>query len=282
MADAQGELLDNLAKPGDGIGYPVPYNGSRMTVDHDFLKKCRSLASFSGAYRLNENTVMKTGEAVRMSEATAMRLVAERTSMPVPKVRDAYVQADGRGVIFMDYIEGETLDKPWERYGPEGKQLVVAELQRYLAELRAIEGSSVSAVDGSPCCDQFFPLEGANYGPYQSVDDFHRGLAQALSTKGDNSWHQMVSRFLTSLGGQNIVLTHNDLAPRNILVRDGKIVAVLDWELCGFFPDSWEYIKAYLWADWNSAWVLDKVPDQILTPRLSELAVLLHARDIIW
>lgn len=42
-----------------------------------------------------------------------------------------------------------------------------------------------------------------------------------------------------------IVFTHGDLAPRNIMVNDGRIAAIVDWETAGWLPASWEYIQAH-------------------------------------
>lgn len=42
-----------------------------------------------------------------------------------------------------------------------------------------------------------------------------------------------------------IVFTHGDLAPRNIIVRDGKIVGLLDWEDAEWYPEYWEYVKFF-------------------------------------
>jgi len=94
----------------------------------------------------------------------------------------------------------------------------------------------------------------------------------------------MVVRFIGALPQQHrrIVLTHNDLAPRNILLRDAKVVAIVDWELSGFYPGYWEYVKAYYWPSWRSAWITEGILYQILDPFILELACLLHARDIIW
>lgn len=274
---------DGEPSPGDGAGYPIPYSGERVDVDYEFLTKCRSLAPYSGAYRLNETTVIKTGEAVRMSEAAAMRLVAEKTSIPVPKILDAYMQErDGRGVILMEYIEGQTLDKAWPTYSLEQRQAVISQLRQFLTELRSMTSTKICAVDGSACSDQFFSAEDANHGPFGTEKDFNESLALVIRCRGDDAWSRMVSRFLDSVGDHTIVLTHNDLAPRNILTRDGSVVAILDWELSGFYPDYWEYVKAYLWADWSTQWITEGLPDQILTPKLPELAYLLHARDIVW
>lgn len=122
---------------------------------------------------MNETTIMKTGETVRMAEATAMRLVAEKTNIPVPKVLDAYTQeADGRGVILMEYVEGETLDKPWTAYNAAQQASIILQLQSYLQELRTLPGLGngvrISAIDGSSCCDQFFDAEGADSGPFDN------------------------------------------------------------------------------------------------------------------
>ena len=80
---------------------------------------------------------------------------------------------------------------------------------------------------------------------------FNAGLMQAVRARVNNSWAEMVVRFIKAMPSHKIVLTHNDLSPRNILVRDGKVVAIVDWELSGFYPDYWEYVKAYFWPDWH-------------------------------
>lgn len=89
------------ARPGDGVGYPNLYTGQRMRINNAFLKRCKLLRPHSQAFRLNAEIVIKIGDRSRMSEAAAMRLLSERTSLPIPKVHDAYVQEDGCGVVVM-------------------------------------------------------------------------------------------------------------------------------------------------------------------------------------
>ncbi|RAQ69944.1 hypothetical protein COH20_008294 [Aspergillus flavus] len=36
--------------------------------------------------------------------------------------------------------------------------------------------------------------------------------------------------------------THGDLNCQNILVKDGELVGILDWESAGHFPVWWEYV----------------------------------------
>src|SRR5204863_8894243 len=39
-------------------------------------------------------------------------------------------------------------------------------------------------------------------------------------------------------------LTHGDLASCNIIVKDGQLAGILDWETAGYFPVWWEYAAA--------------------------------------
>jgi len=80
-------------------------------------------------------------------------------------------------------------------------------------------------------------------GPFGSNSEFHDWLVQPPKRPEDQSmyWHQIT----TQLGNEYpIVFTHGDIASRNILVRDGRIVALLDWEFAGWCPDYWEYVFA--------------------------------------
>lgn len=42
-----------------------------------------------------------------------------------------------------------------------------------------------------------------------------------------------------------ICFTHGDLGVQNILVRDAKVVALIDWECAGWYPGYWEYTRAH-------------------------------------
>lgn len=38
------------------------------------------------------------------------------------------------------------------------------------------------------------------------------------------------------------MFTHGGIASRNIIVRDGRIVALLDWEYAAWYPEYWDYV----------------------------------------
>lgn len=40
------------------------------------------------------------------------------------------------------------------------------------------------------------------------------------------------------------MLTHGDLNTANIMVPDGHVSGIIDWEHAGYYPDWWEYVNA--------------------------------------
>ncbi|KAF2434073.1 kinase-like protein [Tothia fuscella] len=258
-------------------------------ITRELLDTCERIGpNDSHIYRLNATTVVKVGDHVRLAEAHAMRYVRKNTSIPLPEVLDAYLLDDQEGVsaphtcIVMTFVEGKTLDEEWPTYTDVEKANITSELKSYIAEMRTLRSSQIASVDGTYCNDQFFSDELGSYGPFESESAFKAGLAAALRAKGDNSWTEMIIKFIQSLPDGEVLLTHNDIAPRNILVKNAKVVAILDWENSGFYPEYWEYVKAMYWPDWQSPWITEGVVDSILNPYITELALLLHAREIIW
>ena len=41
-----------------------------------------------------------------------------------------------------------------------------------------------------------------------------------------------------------VFFTHADFHPLNILIDQGRLSGIVDWECAGFFPEYWEYTKA--------------------------------------
>jgi len=41
-----------------------------------------------------------------------------------------------------------------------------------------------------------------------------------------------------------ICFTHGDASSLNVLVKKGKVVALIDFELSGWYPEYWEYTSA--------------------------------------
>lgn len=76
-------------------------------------------------------------------------------------------------------------------------------------------------------------------GPINAEADFNDHLVHKyVSPETRNSIASAHSR------QHHYFFTHADLHPSNILIDQGRLSAILDWECAGFFPEYWEYTKA--------------------------------------
>ncbi|KAF2847827.1 hypothetical protein T440DRAFT_182883 [Plenodomus tracheiphilus IPT5] len=99
--------------------------------------------------KLSPSVLVKYGTHASLIEAKNMLYVAEKTSIPVPKLFAAYAYGPlDRDVedygsvydtyIFMEFIEGDDLGKTWENCSAAEKQNISADLKRYMTELRLL------------------------------------------------------------------------------------------------------------------------------------------------
>ena len=42
----------------------------------------------------------------------------------------------------------------------------------------------------------------------------------------------------------DVVFTHGDLHFHNVIVKDGHISGIIDWECAGWYPEYWDYTRA--------------------------------------
>lgn len=254
------------------------------TITSDILSTFEKLSEAPGLFKVDSETVLKTGRATRMAEAAALRLVREKTSVPVPEVYDAYMRQDKPdcGVILMEFIEGDTLHDVWGDLDDIQKDSITTQLRGHFEQLRAIKSGFIGSVDGTYCEDQIFSDDRGAYGPFKSDNEFRQGCINAMYECRRTHWSETVAGFIRALPPGEIVLTHNDLHPRNIIVRDGTVVAIIDWELAGFYPEYWEYVKAWYRAGVDEPWVEERAVDKVLKPYPLAVAVFEHTRDIVW
>lgn len=78
------------------------------------LSKAEKFGDFNPVYKVDKHTIVKTGDSVRLAEAEAIRLVRSKTTIPVPKIYNAYTDNDSGHVrIVMEFIEGDSLANVW-------------------------------------------------------------------------------------------------------------------------------------------------------------------------
>lgn len=79
--------------------------------------------------------------------------------------------------------------------------------------------------------------------PCRDEKAFNEFLLSSLYEQTPPLLREAFSRRLRT--NHRVVLSHCDLTPRNILVQDGKIKGLVDWEDSGWYPEYWEYVKFF-------------------------------------
>ncbi|KAG5929128.1 hypothetical protein E4U42_007032 [Claviceps africana] len=178
----------------------------------------------------------------RPTEVEAMQYVAAHTTVPVPKLFAVHID-DGEIYIEMAYITGTTLEGGWDGLSTDQKSVIFAELKQHVSSLRElsppVEGMVSSALQ-NPAWDA---RVGHNlFGPV-SLNEFHSVVRGHLVMEDVAQYlGEGVVRMHTA--PYRICFTHADLAARNIMIRNGHIAAIIDWDFAGWYPEYWEFTKA--------------------------------------
>ncbi|KAJ6282054.1 kinase-like domain-containing protein [Bipolaris maydis] len=209
--------------------------------------------------------VLKIGYGITSSEAEGMRLLASRTSVPVPRV-DLVGQRGDSGYILMSQIEGQPLAEVWTSLPSETRASIIQDLRCYIHEWRALQEDYYGALGHQTCQDIFskhFPMRQApkiDYGPYRTRSEYNAGLRSALHmSRPPRVSDQRDKALLDNIEGlkdPTIVFTHGDLHRDNILIKDGKISGILDWGSSGYSIKEREYYEARSRArnqEWKAA-----------------------------
>lgn len=262
--------------------------------------------------KISPSMLVKYGSHTSLIEAKTMLFVAEHTSLPVPKLYAAYAYGPlDRDVgdygsvydtyIFMEFIEGEDLGKSWETFNAIEKQQISADLKSHMTELRSLPAATyIGSVHGRPVTDIIFEWSTTSkgkrtpflcsqcdsrsvlnmlQGPFSSVQDFNATIADTFAAQSKTHVGPYI-RGILDAHHHGIVFTHGDLRPPNVIVRNGRVAAIIDWELAGWYPDYWEFAKAFFIEHFVTDWgthLLD-----VLTPYYCEQ--LMHARlmSVLW
>ncbi|RYC60181.1 hypothetical protein CHU98_g6020 [Xylaria longipes] len=209
----------------------------------------------------DEGVLLKRGTRVSRNEEAALRLAKQHTTIPVPRVHHSkYAMLDGHeyGRIWMDHLEGSPLDRVWGDLDPAVKERLCHEIWSFVEQLRKVpkpaelEHFYVCGADGSVSRDVL--LRDLTNPPSPLLDD--ESLRSRINERylyfNGGSYREHLPDYLPL--SDCSVFTHNDIAPRNILVNESHtITGLIDWEFAGWYPDYWEYAKTQVqWGqkDW--------------------------------
>ncbi|KAF5668363.1 kinase-like domain-containing protein [Fusarium heterosporum] len=186
------------------------------------------------------------------NESNALTLIHKYTSIPAPFSLDIVAEGD-RTYVLTTCLPGTPLSRTMDMFSDRSHRDFIGQMQSLIAQLRAIPRPQdidyrISNTSGKACTDPRI-RDGNPIGPFRNEEEF----SQYLYYPEDPARR-----------GHDIVFTHADLNPRNILVDratrvDGTIgwnvTGIVDWENSGFYPEHWDCTKAQFegWR-WEERW----------------------------
>ncbi|KAJ5797005.1 uncharacterized protein N7518_005545 [Penicillium psychrosexuale] len=269
----------NVHYSAPGFCLPHPDTVSEFRRDKSNLVFCHGVA----IVKISPEVVVKIGPHINFIEAKNMTYVAENTGVPVPKVFACYTYGpidrdpdDYRGVydtyIFMTYITGETLQVAWDGLDVSAKCQITRQLTTYIQEIRNLESAGyIGSLEHGHVTDHSLSTSD-DKGPFNSERDFNTALVEVYQK---NAPKRHIKAFFNGMlpESHRILFAHGDFRPQNIMVKDGNVTAIIDWELSGWYPEYWDFAKALLIWFYQNDWT-DYVV-QILQPYHAEF--LMHS-----
>ncbi|KAI1354664.1 kinase-like domain-containing protein [Xylaria sp. FL0043] len=210
-----------------------------------------------GMYLKTESAEYHEGLA---NEYGALQLVRRHSHIPVPRPLDL-VSNTGASYLLTSRVPGLPLGMCIDTLSENEVYTLVCDLRRCLRELRVIPKEvtpnyAISNALGKPCHDYRIIL-GLDYdeergyfiGPFVDEEEFNKTL-QTGALPG-----------ISHCSGHKIVFTHADLNMRNVLVHNGRLSGIVDWENSGWFPEYWDYTKAHYITKIHKRWL--KIIDEV-------------------
>lgn len=219
-----------------GLWLPKSYEDLKALGDNGLIY--RSDGGARSVLRTTPGVVVKYGYKEFSEEVRVMEFIRSKTSIPIPRV--LYAPPDD-WYICMEEVRGTSLDKSIDIMTTSELDHIAQQLKQILVQMRSVTAPKLGSVTGGPYRNTYFPKQVAPDHPPDSTAQFidaYREILMLFCTKEFTD--ELLSAFPRDV---DIVLSHGDLLPRNIMVDGSTITAIIDWELAGFYPEYLEYCR---------------------------------------
>ncbi|KAK4242240.1 hypothetical protein C8A03DRAFT_40369 [Achaetomium macrosporum] len=173
------------------------------------------------------------------NEYRALDLMRRDGHIPVPRPLD--LACDDKGsYLLTSALPGRHIGVYIDTMTDEEVSYFIQGLRKWVEHIRSIPKTvapeyQITDVSGKGCHDARILMaqnyDGTDYfGPFKDEVELNNQLRCGALP-------DVVHR-----AGHKIVFTHGDINMRNIMVKDGKLSGIIDWENSGWYPD-WRWVK---------------------------------------
>jgi aminoglycoside phosphotransferase (APT) family kinase protein len=201
-----------------------------------------------------------------------MIFAAESLHLPVPRVHRTFT-ADVPGFagqlvkghfIVMDYIPGLTVDECWDSLEEYQRQSVTSQVAAMIEKMQSttlnLPPGPVGWTGSQKFVGPWFTEDGA--GPFTSFQDLEDWCNHKIDLCKQ---YKQLKRHTPRFKFRRLVFTHQDIAPRNLILDAQGKVWMIDWALAGVYPPGFEqavFKKQSGWFEEFGEMVLSKLSDR--------------------
>ncbi|KAF7879062.1 hypothetical protein EAF04_000262 [Stromatinia cepivora] len=197
-------------------------------------------------YVLKEREIIERGyESYMGPDVLIQKFLTENSTIPV--IKDIRYWKDSNShFFFMEKAPGTTLMSLWPTITEEQAKAYAIEVVEYLVQLRKFTSAKIEGPDGSRLRDKILGSEKKTHFVTDDVEEWWARVEPYLENRWDRKldtvhWKEDLKSRYPVKGGP-YVLTHGDLDATNIMVKDGHVTAIIDWEHGGYLPEWWEAV----------------------------------------
>lgn len=180
------------------------------------------------------------------------KFLQEQPGLTIPLVKMQLLSDPKDPIQFtlMSRAQGTQLVAVWHKLTPEQKDSYRDQMVDILKQLRQFTAPLPQRVNGDQLDDNLVGLCRRRHSPtcikmgwsmeewFENMsDDLRFGLSEIHNTKDPKVIEEKLQELKDNFpSGEPYVLSHADLNLTNIIVKDNKIEAIIDWEMAGYYP----------------------------------------------
>lgn len=208
--------------------------------------------SSSCAHLLPFGLVIKESREETRNEANALRMVEEYTSIPAPRLVDVG-EYNGQNYVVMTLLPGKTLHEVFHLMSYQERNRFADDLSACVAQLRQIPNKTpykfANTIGGRIYDPRISCPSDAD--PCNTEAEFYDILTAHHDCTAEEAFGE---EYASLRQDHRSFFTHSDLHASNILIENGCLCGIVDWEAAGYKPEYWEFTKAFWFARGHPEW----------------------------
>lgn len=194
-----------------------------------------------GAWSLDSQYILKERDAAPPNfEVANIDFLRRHTSIPLPEVVRAWKEQNGKYFEVISRLPGQNLQEVQESSGEADIKHIATQVAGQIQEIRKLTSDRMESLDGEPLFSAFlFDAPYTPHGPFDTDGALYSEMVSLLEVTPE------IGKMLRerALKCEPYTFTHGDLTNLNIMVNDGNLSGIIDFESSGYYPVWWESVK---------------------------------------